>query len=80
MGISKDLDLRGNDFSNVATFLFVGLLCFELPNSEPSPDCGAPFLSLTSPSLLPPKDPRRQVARLQRHLLGRCHCLRRRCQ
>ncbi|KAF4595534.1 MFS transporter [Ophiocordyceps camponoti-floridani] len=33
MGISKDLDLRGNDFSNVATFLFVGLLCFEVPNT-----------------------------------------------
>ncbi|KHO01676.1 Major facilitator superfamily domain, general substrate transporter [Metarhizium album ARSEF 1941] len=32
MGISKDLKLRGNDFSNVATFLFVGLLCFEIPN------------------------------------------------
>ena len=34
MGISKDLNLKGNDFSNVATFLFVGLLCFEIPNSE----------------------------------------------
>ncbi|KAF6798722.1 allantoate permease [Colletotrichum sojae] len=32
MGISKDLNLVGNDFSNVATFLFVGLLCFEIPN------------------------------------------------
>ncbi|KAG6032365.1 hypothetical protein E4U41_007228 [Claviceps citrina] len=32
MGISKDLKLAGNDFSNVATFLFVGLLCFEVPN------------------------------------------------
>ena len=34
MGISKDLKLVGNDFSNIATFLFVGLLCFEVPNSE----------------------------------------------
>ena len=34
MGIHKDLNLQGNDFSNVATFLFVGLLCFEIPNSE----------------------------------------------
>lgn len=33
MGINKDLKLQGNDFSNVATFLFVGLLCFEVPNS-----------------------------------------------
>ncbi|OLN96782.1 Thiamine pathway transporter THI73-like protein 1 [Colletotrichum chlorophyti] len=33
MGISKDLKLVGNDFSNIATFLFVGLLCFEIPNS-----------------------------------------------
>lgn len=34
MGLNKDLNLQGNDFSNVATFLFVGLLCFEVPNSE----------------------------------------------
>lgn len=33
MGIQKDLRLVGNDFSNIATFLFVGLLCFEVPNS-----------------------------------------------
>ncbi|KAJ3486072.1 hypothetical protein NLG97_g6685 [Lecanicillium saksenae] len=32
MGIKKDLDLTGNRFSNVATFLSVGLLCFEIPN------------------------------------------------
>ncbi|KAL9942783.1 hypothetical protein D7B24_004172 [Verticillium nonalfalfae] len=32
MGIRDDLNLEGNDFSNVATFLFVGLLCFEIPN------------------------------------------------
>lgn len=34
MGIKKDLDLTGNRFSDVATFLFVGLLCFEIPNSK----------------------------------------------
>jgi hypothetical protein len=34
MGMNKDLGLKGNEFSNVATFLFVGLLCFEVPNSE----------------------------------------------
>lgn len=33
MGLNKDLKLVGNDFSNIATFLFVGLLCFEIPNS-----------------------------------------------
>jgi len=33
MTIRQDLNLQGNDFSNVATFLFVGLLCFEIPNS-----------------------------------------------
>lgn len=33
MGLNQDLNLKGNDFSNVATFLFVGLLCFEIPNS-----------------------------------------------
>ncbi|KAL2127907.1 hypothetical protein VTI74DRAFT_9995 [Chaetomium olivicolor] len=32
MGLQKDLGMAGNDFSNVATFLFVGLLCFEVPN------------------------------------------------
>ena len=33
MGLSSDLNLVGNEFSNIATFLFVGLLCFEIPNS-----------------------------------------------
>jgi hypothetical protein len=33
MGLQKDLKLKGNEFSNIATFLFVGLLCFEVPNS-----------------------------------------------
>ncbi|KAF4120123.1 Major Facilitator Superfamily [Geosmithia morbida] len=32
MGLTKDLKLKGNEFSNIATFLFVGLLCFEVPN------------------------------------------------
>ncbi|KND90632.1 Thiamine pathway transporter THI73 [Tolypocladium ophioglossoides CBS 100239] len=32
MGLNKDLNLQANEFSNVATFLFVGLLCFEVPN------------------------------------------------
>lgn len=34
MGIHEDLGLQGNDFSNIATFLFVGLLAFEIPNSK----------------------------------------------
>ena len=34
MGLQKDLNLQGNDFSNIATFLFVGLLCFEVPNGK----------------------------------------------
>jgi hypothetical protein len=33
MGLQKDLNMKGNQFSNIATFLFVGLLCFEVPNS-----------------------------------------------
>lgn len=33
MGIHKELNLKDNEFSNVATFLFVALLCFEVPNS-----------------------------------------------
>ncbi|CCC13923.1 hypothetical protein SMACR_08432 [Sordaria macrospora] len=32
MGLPADLHLKGNEFSNIATFLFVGLLCFEVPN------------------------------------------------
>ena len=34
MGMKQDLALKNNEFSNVATFLFVGLLCFEIPNSQ----------------------------------------------
>ena len=33
MGIHAELKLKDNEFSNVATFLFVALLCFEVPNS-----------------------------------------------
>ena len=33
MGLNQDLNLKDNEFSNIATFLFVGLLCFEVPNS-----------------------------------------------
>lgn len=32
MGITEDLNLVGNEFSNLATFLFVGLLSFEVLN------------------------------------------------
>lgn len=34
MGLNKDLHLSvpNNDFSNLATYLFVALLCFEIPN------------------------------------------------
>ncbi len=37
MGLNTDLHLGGNDFSNTATFLFVALLCFEVPNSKATP-------------------------------------------
>ncbi|KAJ7894858.1 major facilitator superfamily domain-containing protein [Mycena olivaceomarginata] len=33
MGLTTDLKLVGNDFSNVATFFFVAYLIFELPNT-----------------------------------------------
>ncbi|KAF2189269.1 MFS general substrate transporter [Zopfia rhizophila CBS 207.26] len=33
MGISADLSLHGNDFTNIATFFFVAYLVFEIPNS-----------------------------------------------
>ena len=49
MGIQKDLGLKGNDFSNIATFLFVGLLCFEIPNSKGSPPHRQPQRRLSSP-------------------------------
>jgi hypothetical protein len=52
MGLQKDLHLKGNEFSNVATFLFVGLLCFEIPNST---SCRPPYtipLSLNTHHLL----------------------------
>ena len=39
MGIREDLNLVGNDFSNLATFLFVGLLAFEIPNSRCDISC-----------------------------------------
>lgn len=32
MGIIQELELFGNKFSNLATFLFVGFLCFEVVN------------------------------------------------
>lgn len=32
MGLIPELNLEGNDFSNIATFLFVGLFAFEIPN------------------------------------------------
>ena len=32
MGLNADLGLSVSQFSNIATFLFVGLLCFEVPN------------------------------------------------
>jgi MFS family permease len=49
MGLTKDLNLQGNDFSNVATFLFVGLLCFEVPNSK---TCIAPANHLGDRTLI----------------------------
>lgn len=36
MTLRKDLNLQGNDFSNIATFTFVGQAVFEIPNSESS--------------------------------------------
>lgn len=35
MGITKDLKLKGNDFSNVATSFFIAYLVMEVPNGEP---------------------------------------------
>lgn len=72
MGIQKDLRLVGNNFSNIAIFLFVGLLCFEVPNSMaimiPQSDHPNAY------SLFPPKDPSSEVAWSECRPLGSCHC------
>ena len=49
MGIHAELKLKANEFSNVATFLFVALLCFEIPNSTSLPQ--APPASLVRPTM-----------------------------
>lgn len=51
MGIITDLDLTGNRFSNVPTFLAVGLLLFEIPNSESRCIRGLPLHGRISPSM-----------------------------
>lgn len=55
MGITKELKLKDNEFSNIATFLFVALLCFEIPNSasSPSPPSPSPSASLPHPTHSP---------------------------
>jgi hypothetical protein len=69
MGIQKDLHLVGNDFSNIATFLFVGLLCFEVPNSTLF--ANQPSLNhLTFLSLFSPDGPRSEMAWPQCDPLG----------
>lgn len=72
MGIQKDLHLVGNDFSNVATFLFVGLLCFEVPNGMAIvlSQSNYPYVY----SLLSPEGPSGEVARSECRSLGNCHC------
>ena len=32
MGLVEDLDLKGNDFSNTASYFFVAYLIAEVPN------------------------------------------------
>jgi hypothetical protein len=34
MGISKDLKLKGNDFSNVGSAFFIAYLIAEVPNGQ----------------------------------------------
>ena len=36
MGLPKQLQLQGNDFSNAATAFFIAYLIAEIPNGEPS--------------------------------------------
>lgn len=81
MGLKKDLNLQGNDFSNVATFLFVGLLCFEVVNGMlPSPIQSSPDAPLTGISLLPPDCTCRQVAGRKCDSVGGCYGLWRGCE
>jgi len=35
MGLTTDLKLQGNDFSNASTFFFVAYLVAEVPTGEP---------------------------------------------
>lgn len=44
MGIKKDLNLVGNDFSNTATWFFIAYLIAEVPNGEFSLPLQAWFL------------------------------------
>jgi len=78
MGIQKDLNLKGNDFSNIATFLFVGLICFEVPNGICSFEA-RDIMMLTRASIPSPENPCGEVAGAQCHSLGhgrrmRCCC------
>jgi hypothetical protein len=76
MGLQKDLKLQNNDLSNVATFLFVALLVFSIPNGKPNL---AHTLGAHAASLPPSSLPSRQVARRKRRAVGRCYSLWRRC-
>lgn len=37
MGLSKDLNLKGNDFTNAATSFFIAYLIAEVPNGTRYP-------------------------------------------
>lgn len=52
MGIKKDLNLLGNDFSNTATWFFIAYLIAEVPNGLYLPSNFPFYLQNTQPVLI----------------------------
>lgn len=45
MGLNKDLRLKGNEFTNAATWFFIALLIAEVPNGWSDEDITEPSLA-----------------------------------
>lgn len=81
MGLSVELKLVGNDFTNASTSFFIAYLIAEVPNSMSkqylplSEDVELAVYLYKHNSIPFAKGPSRKMARLQRHHLGcRCRC------
>jgi hypothetical protein len=49
MGIKKDLNFKGNDFSNIASAYAIAHLLMQGPNGRYSQDSGCLMLTVTQP-------------------------------